>query len=178
MAAKPLPSQETLRQLLDYDPETGVLRWKVRPRSMFGCDRIFNSWNARYAGATVGVPSTTTGYIQLRMLGETHRAHRLIWRMMTGKIADEVDHIDGDRTNNRWANLRDVDRSTNQRNAKRRSDNKSGVTGVHLETRSSKWCARIAGRVIGHFTDFNDAVAARKSAEIAAKFHPNHGAPR
>lgn len=175
MAAKPLPSQEVLRQLLDYDPDTGVLRWKERPRSMFSCDRIFNSWNARYTGSRVGVPSTTTGYIQLRMLGETHLAHRLVWKIMTGEMAEEVDHIDGDRTNNAWENLRNVSRSVNQRNVKRRSDNTSGAVGVSWHRARGKWAARIRGKYIGIYESYDDAARARKDAERAHQFHGNHG---
>lgn len=175
MATKPLPSQEVLRQLLDYDPETGVLRWKERDGSWFPSTRIARGWNAKYAGAAAGRVSESTGYVQLTLFGCSRMAHRLIWKMEIGDDPDEVDHVDGDRSRNAWVNLRNVDRSTNQRNAKRRSDNSSGTVGVFWHRARQKWCARIRGRYIGVYENYGDAVAARRSAELDDKFHANHG---
>lgn len=175
MARKPLPSQEVLRQLLDYDPETGVLRWKEREIGMFPSARIARGWNSKYAGAVAGRISESTGYVQLTLLGRSHMAHRLIWKMVEGEDPDEVDHVDGERTRNAWVNLRNVDRSMNQRNAKRRSDNSSGAVGVFWHRSRLKWCARIRNKYLGIYENYDDAVAARRRAELDAKFHANHG---
>jgi len=91
---------------------------------------------------------------------------------------EDIDHIDGNRANNRVENLRAVSRSVNMRNAYRRKDNKSGFVGVH-KNRVGSWVAQIAvdGRVIhlGFFRAQGDAVAARKAAEIEHGFSVRHG---
>lgn len=177
MATKPLPSQEVLRQLLDYDPETGVLRWKERPATFFR-DGFADAWNAKWAGKEIRHVSSD-GYIQCRLFNRAQKAHRLIWKLVTGDDPSFIDHIDGNRQNNRRANLRDVDRAANQKNMRLSGANTSGVCGVYLDKRRGTWYARItvnwADINLGTFRSFEDAVAARKEAELRYDFHENHG---
>jgi hypothetical protein len=124
------------------------------------------------------------GYYWCAVFGKTCLVHRLIWLWMTGGHPDdEIDHINGDRLDNRWVNLRQVSAFENSRNQGVRKDCKSGVRGVTWSDRTnyrgrSKWVARISHKgvryVLGYFDDFEDAVAARKQAEINFKYHPNH----
>lgn len=161
---KALPSREFLRASFDYDPETGILTWKVR--------RSNNTQIGKEAGTTVN------GYRQVK-LDQFYYVHRIIWKMITGEDPDEVDHIDGDRANNKISNLRAVDRLENRKNIQRHSNNTSGVLGVSFHRLTGKWQSYITVRKrrshIGLFDTFEEAVAARKAAEAKLMFHENHG---
>ena len=180
MAAKALPEQSALLQLLRYDPETGHLFWKERPLEGFATVRAGRTWNSRFAGklASVGV-HPTSGYIYIQIEGARFMAHRVIWKMMTDVDPEQVDHINGFRTDNRWSNLRDVTRIVNCQNARLSKNNQSGALGVMFHKASNKWLAKIGvGMKIVHlgvFDQFDDAAAARKAAEIEYGFHENHG---
>lgn len=178
MATKPLPDQTTLRKLLDYNPETGSLTWRERPASMFeGRERSASHcaaiWNARYAGTPALAAKKANGYLYGSIDDRHVHAHRVAFKWMTGVDPDDVDHIDGDRTNNRYANLRNCTRSENLRNAKRNKRNQTGVSGVRIKR--GKWNARIGSLNIGTFDTFEEAASARKAAEREHGYHHNHG---
>lgn len=184
MAAKPLPSQEVLRQLLDYDPETGVLRWKERGSEWFhaghhSAETQAKQWNAKYAGTEAFTALSSDGYRKGSILDAIYRAHRVIWKMMTDEEPDQIDHIDGDRQNNRWGNLRATDNAGNMKNAQLYATNTSGKVGVGWYKAKRKWRAQIVvggkARHLGFHNTFEEAVAARKSAEREYGFHENHG---
>ena len=107
-----------LRELLLYDPETGVFTWRANRRRV-------------KAGDVAGYVDPR-GYIQIGIDGSLHRANRLAWLYMTGEWpAGDVDHRDTDGANNRWLNLRDVSRSVNMQNRRRaNTNNKTGLLGV------------------------------------------------
>lgn len=172
--SKHLPSQEELRELLDYDPETGLLTWKERPIALCTSPRAQKIFNTRFAGRRAAAPNTQ-GYQQVMIRGRNYRAHRVIWKMMTGEEPNEVDHINGQRSDNRWANLRDVDARTNHRNMCRSQANTSGVTGVGWMPDQSRWRAYIGFKHLGSFDCVGQAIRTRKSAEKSEGYHPNHG---
>lgn len=172
---KPVPSQEELNELLRYDAETGRLFWKERSASLFQTKRAANIWNAQYPGKEAFTAYNAYGYREGRIFNGLHRAHRIIWAMHFGNASDDIDHINGDRSDNRLSNLRAVTRSENRRNCAVRSDNSTGVTGV--KKRKYGWQAYIGTHTIGNFKTFEDAVVARKAAEAEFGFHPNHGRP-
>lgn len=121
-----------------------------------------------------------TGYVCVVVDGVSYYEHRLVWKLSTGyDPADELDHIDRDKCNNSMSNLREVDPSENTKNKPKYKNNNTGVTGVGFHKRVGKWQARISthGNLIhlGYFSDFDDAVKARKDAEIKYKFHKTHG---
>lgn len=185
MAPKALPSPEVLRQLLHYEPETGKLFWLRQPVSAFK-DGIRTAaqkarmWNARFDGREAGNIDPSTGYVRIRVGGVLLYAHRIAILMVTGEWpTDEVDHEDGDVANNRITNLRCVSHAENLRNAKRRSDNSSGQTGVHYYERDDLWQAeiRVDGetRYLGRFATIEEATRVRERAEARLGFHPNHG---
>lgn len=166
------------KAILDYDPETGILVWKQRPRSSFKSDRAYSIFMAQRAGKEAGSVHPD-GYRRASYRGRKHRTHRLAWMIAHGEIPDEIDHIDGNRLNNRIANLRDVTRAENTRNLSRLKANRSGTPGVRCRVDYDKWVAWIGvdGRQIylGWFQSMDEAVAARKEAEKKYGFHPNHG---
>lgn len=105
MDRRALPSRKTLRDLLDYDPETGVLTWRVRPLEYCKSEKTRDAWNRRWAGKRAMVGKMEGKYPAGILLGKTYRADRIVWRWMTGKEPFRLVHLDDDPTNARWANL-------------------------------------------------------------------------
>lgn len=115
------------------------------------------------------------GYTIVRVGGRMLRAHRIIYAIIHGEMPEgEIDHINGNRADNRIENLRDVSKSVNQHNSKKRKDNSSGFPGVSWDTQHQKWRAQIMVDNqqirLGLFENLEDAVQARKKAKI--KYHP------
>ena len=180
MADRPNIDIPTLRQLLAYDPETGKLTWFRRAREFFPTLRAWAVWNGRYAG-TDALTADCKGHRQGNIFNRRHFAHRVGYALHHGEWpVGDVDHINGDRADNRIINLRAVDHRTNMKNQRARGTNSSGVTGV-VRFRN-KWKAQItvSGRNInlGHFECRDDAIVARKKAEHQHGFHANHGLPQ
>lgn len=109
-----------------------------------------------------------------------YQNHRIAWALHHGCWPDDqIDHINGNPEDNRIANLRAVSNAENQRNARRKCTNTSGVTGVSWHSRDHVWHANIRekGRLLylGSFDSFDEAVAVRKAAEHEYGYHENHG---
>jgi hypothetical protein len=107
-------------------------------------------------------------------------AHRVAWALHYGEWpSDQIDHVNGDKTDNRLENLRIVTAQGNAKNRSLRSDNTSGHVGVYWVRETKKWSAQIKvdGRqkTIGSFESLEDAVKARKAAEDLNGYHANHG---
>jgi hypothetical protein len=184
MKRRPLPSAEFLRECFRLEPETGKLYWRVRPVHHFrsssfrSAQSTANNWNTIWAGQEA-LRTDSRGYLCGALDRKRVYAHRVIFKMLYGFEPNVIDHIDGDRANNRPSNLRDTSHAENCRNQRRSSRNRSGVTGVYWNPAMKKWRAVNPGRTkktdIGHFSDFNDAVTARRAAERRLGYHPNHG---
>lgn len=168
-----------LRKLLRYEPETGKLYWLEREREMFSTKRSCTLWNLRYAGREALAPKNASGYKFGSVLGVGLLAHRVIWAWLHGEWPEQIDHINGDRSDNRPENLRRSNYSINAKNHCRRCDNTTGVTGVYWNKSANKWQAGInhqgRWRFLGYYRDQDQAIAARKAAERELGFHPNHG---
>jgi HNH endonuclease/AP2 domain len=161
-----LSFREQAMSLLDYEPETGLFRWKVRRNSRGG---------STFPGKIAGTRSPY-GYVQINVAQRIWLAHRLAFLFMLGRVPEkglEVDHINGDRTDNRWANLREVTRQQNNYNLGVSRRNVSGTKGVSWNASSGKWLARIkvGGRVVhlGLYSTVEAASAARRAGE--QKYH-------
>lgn len=139
------------------------------------------AWNSRFAGKVAGSPHTT-GYVKITCNYKYYLAHRIIWEMHNGKIPKgmEVDHINHIKNDNRIENLSLVSRSVNSKNLKKDKRNKSGFTGVVIDNRTKMWVAQIQVKgeriVLYYGQSFDEAVKARKAANIKYSFHKNHGA--
>lgn len=172
-------TQEYVRSLFEYDPETGVLTWKERPREHFSSDRIWNGTNTRCAGRPTGRRANSDGYLDVCIDGVLYKAHRIIWLWCNGTMPNEVDHDNGVRSDNRIDNLRDSSRAGNMKNKGMRKDNRSGVTGVGWHAKDRRWVAHIKVdgkfRRLGGFVEKDDAIAARLKAEKELGFHEHHG---
>ena len=183
---KDLPTYEYMSERLSYDPETGVLTWKERPREMFTEERIFLSWNSKFAHKKAGTLCSHRGYVDIMLSSSGKRikmlGHRVAWLLHTGSWPElQLDHINGDKQDNRIENLRQVTQIENHRNKARMKNNTSGHSGVfYNKTRLNKpWQATIGcnSRLVylGRYATKEEAIAARKEAEHKYGFHENHG---
>lgn len=180
-----IPTQSRLRELFNYDPEEGVLIWRDRPRESFATAPAFASFNKRCRGRVAG-HIEHQGYRVIVVDRTGHKAHRLIWLFVLGEWVKypefEIDHVNGNRSDNRIQNLRKATKSMNQRNGSMRSNNSSGVIGVNWVTSKQRWIARIwdgpKHRYLGAFVDLAEAAEARARAEREIGYHPGHGKER
>lgn len=180
MASRSDITPELCRQLLRYEPETGRLFWLPRPREMFSSAQGFGGWNAKFPGKEAFTASNDDGYRVGNLLGLLFRAHRVAWAIAYGDWpALQIDHRNGDKSNNRLSNLREVTNQENQRNVRLTKNNSSGVCGVNWRKALGKWHARIGidGKIrhLGVFDNLADATAARRSAEQELGFSVTHG---
>ena len=162
-------TQKRLKELLNYDPETGVFTW----RKTVGSRGI--------AGSVAG-SLRKNGYVSIMVDKTSVYAHRLAWLYVYGEMpSKEIDHINHSKTDNSISNLRCVSHAQNGKNTSIPSDNKSGAVGVIKDKINNKWMAYINAngkRIhLGRFVEFDKAVAARKDAELKFGFHCNHGTP-
>lgn len=159
-------TQIRLKEVLDYDPVTGLFNWKRRMRG------------TKFGSAAGWV--NDSGYLCIRVDGTLYRAQRLAWLYVHGVYPKGViDHIDRNRLNNSIVNLRDITKAMNQRNLSKSIANTSTVTGVTWYKAGNKWHAQITvdrKKIhLGYFDKFEDAVIARKEAEVKFEFTTNHG---
>lgn len=181
MLNEPTITVEELRQLLDYEPSTGLFTWAEPTRDWFSSDAHWLAYKAKKIGNHPFSVETSNGYLCGQIGGTGLLAHRVAWAYCRGAWpADQIDHLNHDRKDNRLANLRIASQAENTKNSGKRSDNSSGVTGVSWSRSRKKWVAQIGlpgpkTKSLGRFDIFEEAVAARKKAEIYYGFHENHG---
>lgn len=158
-------TQSELKELLHYDPETGVFTWLISVSNV-------------KTGAIAR--DYSHGYLRVSIKGKRYYGHRLAWLYMTGEWPKhQIDHINHVRCDNRFKNLRCATNSENHKNTPRRKDNKTGITGVSWEKAHKRWVVQITSpckRVCRtRHIDFFEACCSRKSAENKYGYHENHG---
>lgn len=152
-----------------YDPETGNLLWRERPREHFNSEAGWLCSKFRDAGKVAG-NKAKHGYITVRVNYKLYYAHRIIWEMHNGPIPKgmQVDHIDMDRANNRLLNMRLANNAQNNSNRGLQSNNTSGYKGVSWDKSKGKWAAQIKvgakNHHIGRFDSIEEAASARRKA--------------
>jgi hypothetical protein len=167
-----LPPAAYLRECLQYDPLTGLLSWNKRPLEHFSSEREWKRWNTRYAGtlALNDLSQPVRGYKKGNIDGVRYKAHRVIWKLVTGEEpGPEIDHRDRDESNNRWKNLREATRSQNCGNRVFAGDKGIGQ-------RRGKWHVRVykdkACHYIGGLSSKAEAISVRdaKAQELYGEF--------
>ena len=158
-------NKEMVRDLFEYRADH--LWWRERPANRVDMSKPAGSVKAR-------------GHREIMFKGKLYKAHRLIWLYVNGEFPDNtIDHINGDPSDNRIENLRDVTRQENNKNKCKPRNNKSGHIGVYWFKRGEKWQARIevngVNKYLGLFNVLEDAVEARRIASIKHGYHANHG---
>ena len=151
-------TQELLRHLLDYNPDTGVLTWRAKPSQVVKI--------GQQAGTR-----RTDGYLALQINKQKMYAHRVIWLHVHGVWPqEEIDHINRNRADNRLVNLRAATRLENSHNTGKPATNTSGHKGVTFHHRNKQWQVQLSANnktfYVGQFAQLTDAVQARAIAEI------------
>lgn len=132
-----LISADLVRAKFDYNQETGIFLIREIPG-----DKWFN-WRhgGKIAGTSIKKP---TDYVRLCILGKCFYAHIIAWLYVTGEFPkDEIDHINGIRSDNRFENLREASHSENGKNRGLSKNNTSGYKGVSFHRRSGKWKVKV-----------------------------------
>ncbi|MCK9994539.1 MAG: hypothetical protein Dbin4_03059 [Alphaproteobacteria bacterium] len=157
-----------LKALLHYDPDTGAFTWRVKP-------------NRRIRVGDVAGDLRPNGYRRIRIDGKPYAAHRLAWLYVYDRWpANQLDHMNGVRDDNRWDNLREATNAENSQNRNINSNSTSGLMGVcwHKQRQKLRAEIQIAGRKkhLGLFTTPEDAHAAYLAAK--ADLHTFQPVPR
>lgn len=162
-----------IRSALDYDQDTGAFTWRKRPREHFATQRAWNRCNARFPGTEAGTVDAY-GYSKISVGHVDYLAHRLAWLYMTGEWpAAQIDHINCDKLDNRFCNLRQATNAENIRNSRKPSTNTSGLKGVSWHKPNNKWRVQISAngskRHLGYFDEdkLDEAAAAYERAAKA-----------
>ena len=186
MAKDKLPDISDLRNRVHYNPSTGALTWLERPVGDFHptaretAEIRRRQWNSRCAGkpafATINAHGYAVGHFRARLLA----AHRVAFAIQTGRWPELIDHINGNRSDNRWRNLRETTPIGNLMNCAVRSDSVTGRTGVKPNRKKGVGFIaniKVSGRLIhlGSFDTFHEAAAARTGAEKVLGFSDRHG---
>lgn len=158
-------TQEKLKQLIHYDPNTGIITANM-PR------------HGIKSGDTLGYVANT-GYISISLGGKSFLAHRLAWFYMNGYFPEQIDHINHIRTDNRWVNLREVTDATNKLNTGLSKNSKTKFNGVSFMKTLNKYRAYIMidrkHIHLGVYETLEEAIQARQEANVKYGFHSNHG---
>jgi hypothetical protein len=162
-----LLAQKKLKELLEYNPETGVFT------------RLTHRNNNAKIGDIAGSKGKN-GYVIIYIDGIGYPAHRLAWLYMYGEWPKyHLDHIDHVRHHNMISNLREADVYKNQKNRTINKNNSSGYTGVSWYKLTNRWVAqiRVNNKILnlGYFLDKSEAIKAREEANVKYGYHENHG---
>lgn len=170
MKAKPLPPLVKVRELLDYDPLTGIFTWRTNR-------------GQRYCAGNQAGRIMKNGYRQITVDGQHTLAHRLAWLHFYGTDpVDQIDHINGGRDDNWIANLRQATAFQNMQNCKKSVRNTSGFRGVCYNKNDGIWQAGIGfnGKLIniGRYSTPEEASEAyhAKAKELFGEFYRGEGA--
>jgi len=157
-------TQIKLKNILNYNKTTGLFIWKKRLSNRVKINTI------------AGCVNKTLGYRVITLYGIHYYAHRLIWLYEKGIWPiHQIDHIDGNRANNTFTNLRDITLNENRKNQRLHKKTPIKIHGVNWMKTKHKWRARIAKQHLLLTNDFFEACCARKSAEHKLNYHANHG---
>jgi len=163
------PNYDYLKEVLDYDPETGIFIWKknVSIKSMVG----------KIAGYT-----SVSGRVKISIKNNLYFAHRLAWFYYYGYMPENgIDHINRDASDNRITNLREASKACNMHNSKIAKNNISGIKGIDIvkyKTKKGTTTIKYQARIViakkyyylGYFNTMYEAAKARYEAEIKFNF--------
>lgn len=154
-------TRDLVLKFVIYEKERGLLYWKDR-----------GDLSSKKAFAT----DNGAGYKQGSFFGLRIKAHTIVWLIETGELPKEsIDHINGDGSDNKFENLRDVAQSINCKNNRKRTDNTSGYVGVSFHKKTRKWRAHVGFEYVGLFNTIEEAAAARSIAQKGLGYTERHG---
>ena len=156
-----------------FEIKNGDLYWKERPDDHFKSKSTKLCWENRFLNKMVGAKGNSHGYLTVHLNGRNHLLHRVVYLFCFGEMPAQIDHIDGNRKNNKPDNLRKTTSGQNARNSKRHKDNTSGYKGVSICSATGRFMAKICKDYkqiyIGRFDSAKDAAKAYN--EYAIKYH-------
>lgn len=160
-------TQKRLKELLNYDEDTGIFTWKDSRRG------------AVKVGSVAGAVADN-GYIVIKIDRKSYKAHRLAWLFVNGKMPTKtIDHKDRIKTNNWIDNLRDVTHNSNMKNKEKYKNNTSGITGVYWNKQIKKWLVKITidkkETYLGAFKTKEEAIKIKKEAQLKDGYTKTHG---
>lgn len=163
---------KALSKLVRYEQATGVFTWKNRPLEMFSREADYKVWNKRFADKQAGAIGAW-GYVIISFNGKKVKAHQIAYFIVHGSVPAYLDHINGNRADNRIANLRGATLSDNGANRGMDRRNKSGVKGVFWHAKAQKWQAEVRKLGKSYYGGLFDDLEAAKTARdtLAAKLH-------
>lgn len=179
--------KEYFSTFVEYNPEDGKFRWKWRDPEQHHRPSRVKAWNSRYSGKVAGSVHTSRGYykrVYVTIEAKKYLAHHLVllFEGVVNCLYDikgfEIDHRNGDPTDNHIDNLRVVSASRNRRNSKRNSKNTSGYNGVRKRKDTGKWVAQVGGldaKNLGSFDTIEEAIEARRTYDEENGFTDLHG---
>lgn len=177
MHRRTYPTQADIKKVVDYDPETGIFTWRERDLSYWkpGRHQQMNciTWNAQYKGKPAGC--ITDRYVRVTINKRPFQAHRLAWIYMNGdEPFGDMDHINTNKGDNKYSNLRISTRPQNMHNYLLCKSNTSGVRGLSWNKGLLRWEVdiKVDGKNIhlGIYENFKDAVQSRYDAEVKYGF--------
>lgn len=157
---------ELLKSLLDYDPKVGSLTWRS------------DGWGERpHKAGERAERLGSRGYLRIPVRGKYIAAHRAAWAIATGALPNgQIDHVNGDKTDNRLSNLRDVDATTNSENKRAAySNNRSGLLGASLDKKTGRYMARVYAGGKRHYVGQFDTPEEAHLAYVSAKRELHNG---
>lgn len=156
------------------EESNGKFFWRARQDFFFFSEKTRATWNKRNSGKRLKARTNSGGYSLVGILQVPIFVHRLVWLFKTKSWpVDCIDHINGDRLDNRAENLRDVPRHMNSRNRKPGARS-SGRVGVFWDNKRQRWCAHGAKLNLGRYKDYAEALSARERFEAANGYTDRH----
>lgn len=183
-----LPTIEYLNECFVYDAENGILFWKERPLHHFKNFAQYKRWNKIHANKIAGTPDRKSKngksvYRAVNLINKKYREHRIIFKLFYGYDPEFIDHINGDRKDNRISNLNSVNLQENAKNKGLSKNNTSGINCIRFNNIRQSWIVDLgtlksSNRTTKAFKTFEEAVACRKAWEKENGYHENHGKER
>lgn len=157
-------TDDLIREAFNYDPDTGILSWKV----------IKYSRKVGMVGSLKRRKDTSDRY-EVKFHKKVYQVARVAWFIHHKYWPVIIDHISGNALDNRLLNLREVTPSGNMMNKARPRNNKTGCAGVSFDKETGKYKAVVKGKTLGRFSEKKNAISAVMAARNAFGFHKNHG---
>lgn len=160
-------SIQDLAACVAYNQDDGSITWRPRDRSMFFRAKDFLGWNKRFSGKPAGRVDAY-GYVSISFRGRKFKGHQVAFFIVHGAVPQCIDHVNGDRSDNRISNLRSASLSDNCANRAMDRRNRSGAKGVSWHSKARKWQAHVRMHGVAHYLGLFESIDEAKAARDLA----------